>query len=60
MKGLVSIANDCIKKIGSAKRKDRLAFAAWIMFDRSGGVKDARGLARAIDPTALFPKKKKK
>ena len=60
VKGLVTLANDCIKTIGNAKRKDRRAFAAWIMFDRTGGVKDARSRARSIDPTALFPRKSKK
>ena len=59
VQGLVRVAEDCIKTITNAKRKDRLAFAAWIMFDRTGGVKDARSRARSVDPTALFPKKRR-
>ena len=56
--GIVALAMDCVNKIGNSKKKDRKAFASWIMFDRAGGVKDARARARSIDPTALFPKKK--
>ena len=58
MGGIEALATDCLKKIGNAKKKDRKAFASWIMFDRTGGVKDARIRARSIDPTALYPKKK--
>ena len=60
VKGLVTLAEECIRTIGNAKGKDRLAFGAWIMFDRTGGVKEARSRARAVDPTALFPEKRKK
>ena len=56
--GIVALATDCLKTIGNAKKKDRKAFASWIMFDQTGGVKDARIRARSVDPTALFPKKK--
>lgn len=56
--GLVTLARDCIKIIGDANRKNRVAFATWIMFDKTGGVKDARNRARSKDPTALVPVRK--
>ena len=55
----VMLANGCITTIENARGKDRPAFAAWIMFDETGGVKDARSWAKSIDPTALFLRKKK-
>lgn len=55
-KGFVDIAIQCIEIIENARRKDRLAFAYWIVFDRKGGVADARTRARAKDPTAFIVK----
>ena len=53
-KGFVDIAIQCIEIIENARRKDRLAFASWIVFDRKGGVADARARARTKDPTAFI------
>ena len=58
MEGIVELATDCVNKIGNAENKDRKAFTSWMMFDRTGEVKDARRRAWSIDSTTLFPKKK--
>ena len=55
-KGFVDIAIQCVEIIENARRKDRLAFASWIVFDRKGGVADALTRARAKDPTAFIAK----
>ena len=52
-KGYINIAKHCIEIIKNARMKDKLAFAAWIVFERKGGVADARARARSEDPTAM-------
>lgn len=56
-KGYVDLASHCIEIIRNARMKDKLAFATWIVFDRKGGVADARSRARSKDPTAMELKK---
>ena len=51
--GYIRLAKDCIKIIRNARTKDKLAFATWIVFERKGGVADARTRARSEDPTAM-------
>lgn len=54
--GIIETAERCIGIIKNARKKDRLAFSAWIILDRRGGVADARKRARSEDPTALILK----
>ena len=49
----VSVAKECIESINELPKKDRIAFSAWIAFERTGGVADARKRARSSDPDAL-------
>ena len=52
-KGYISSARHCIAIIRNARRKDKLAFVAWIVFDRQSEVADAGARARYEDPTAM-------
>ena len=52
-KGFIDVASHCIQLIRNARMKDKLAFATWIVFERKGGVADARTRARSKDPTAM-------
>ena len=54
--GFIDLASDCIELIRNAQRKDKLAFAAWIVVERKGGVADARTRARSKTPTAMVLK----
>lgn len=49
----IDMAEDCIETLELARKKDRLAFAVWIILDRSSGVNDARRVARLPNPTIL-------
>ena len=49
----VPMARKCIKGINELPKKDRIAFSAWIAFERTGGVADARKRAKSSDPDAL-------
>ena len=52
----VELAKNCIRAITDCPKKDRIAFSAWIAFERKGGVADARKRARSNDPDALDPR----
>lgn len=52
-KGFIDIASNCINSVKNARKKDKLAFASWIVFERKGGVADARTRARSKNPTAM-------
>ena len=49
----VSMARRCIESINELPKKDRIAFSAWIAFERTGGVADARKRAKSSEPDAL-------
>lgn len=55
-RGTIEMAETCIEILRNARKKDRLAFSAWIILDRRGGVADARKRARSGNPTALMLK----
>ena len=49
----VNIAEQFLDIIFNSSRKDRIAFSAWVAFERKGGVADARKRARSVNPNAL-------
>lgn len=54
----VRLATECLDIINESSKKDRIAFSAWVAFERKGGVADARKRARSKNPDALeFDKK---
>lgn len=50
------LAEHCLDMISECPKRDRIAFSAWIAFERKGGVADARSRARSSDPDALDPR----
>lgn len=49
----VNMAMRCLDIIINSSEKDRIAFSAWVAFERKGGVADARKRARSETPNAL-------
>ncbi len=57
-KTCVRLAKQSLKSMREGKKKDRIAFSAWVAFERKGGVADARKRARSKNPDALELDKK--